>query len=60
VNGLWTREELRGRTISPLAPEVVGENGDRWVEVVVSTGVLMVMEWGVRTPREDVQYNGRR
>jgi hypothetical protein len=55
VNGLWTREELRGRTISPLAPEVVGENGDRWVEVVVSTGVLMVMEWGVRTPREDVQ-----
>jgi len=25
---------------------VVGENRDEWVEVVVSTGVRMVMEWG--------------
>jgi hypothetical protein len=25
----------------------VGENGDGWVEVVMSTGVRMLMEWGV-------------
>lgn len=54
--GFRTREELRGTTILPLAPEVVGENGDGWVEVGVSTDVRIVMEWGREgglTPMED-------
>jgi hypothetical protein len=36
----------------------VGDNGDGWVEVVVGTGVRMAMEWGARTPIQDIQKTG--